>query len=145
MLLRVKSGQNRQILMNFILFLTCFWPFDLGRRQNLVILPNLTLLKCILMENSGIEVWQFHWGLFLILNSVPPPPLWLDVVFWPTFPSPPLLTTWFMNVPQLCFWAYFLSILHVLWKSCVYTLFKIKKVLNEIVTPQFHHFPSIWS
>ena len=22
------------------------------------------------MENAGIEVWQFHWGLFLILNGV---------------------------------------------------------------------------
>ena len=22
------------------------------------------------MENTGIEVWQFHWRLFIILNSV---------------------------------------------------------------------------
>ena len=24
----------------------------------------------MLMENAGIKVWQFHWGLFKILNSV---------------------------------------------------------------------------
>ena len=67
--------------MNFSLYLTCFWPFDLGRRQNLVIWSILTLLKCILMDNVGIEVWQFHWGLFIILNSVS----WLIYILWPLF------------------------------------------------------------
>ena len=56
--------------MVFSLFLTYFWDFNLGRRQNLVILSNLTLLKCILMENTRIEVWQFQWGIFSILNGV---------------------------------------------------------------------------
>ena len=30
------------------------------------------------MENAGVEVWQFHWGLFEILNSV-------DVFCWTKF------------------------------------------------------------
>ena len=66
----VKSSQNRPILLVFSLFLNYFWPFDLGRRQNIVIWLILTLLECMLMENAGIEGWQFHWGLFIILNSV---------------------------------------------------------------------------
>ena len=49
--IRLKSGQNRPILMVFSLFLTYFWPFDLGRRQNLVIWPILTLVMYIGMEN----------------------------------------------------------------------------------------------
>ena len=56
--------------MVFCIFLTCFWPFYLRCRQNLVIGPILTLIKCIWKENAGIEVWHFHWGLSLILNSV---------------------------------------------------------------------------
>ena len=56
--------------MVFSLFLTYFWHFDLGHWQNLVLWPILTLLKCILMENARIEVWQFYRGLFRILNGV---------------------------------------------------------------------------
>ena len=68
--------------MVFSLFLNQFRPFDLGRWQNLAIWPILTLLKCILMENAGIEVWQFHWGLFLVLNGVV-----LYPTFWGSFSS----------------------------------------------------------
>ena len=48
----------------------CFCLYNIGCLQTLVILPILTLLMFIWMENVKIEVCQFHPGLFSILNSV---------------------------------------------------------------------------
>ena len=67
---QVKNGQKN-------IKICLFWPdFDLilplkfECRQNLVIWLILTLVMFIWMENVWLELWQFHWKLFSILNSV---------------------------------------------------------------------------
>ena len=67
---QVKNGQQNIKICLFSPDFKVILPLKFGRWQNLFICLILNLVIFIWMENVWLELWQFHWKLFSILNSV---------------------------------------------------------------------------